>query len=224
MGTRLQPPYTAVFPKPLVPINNKPILEIVLKQLKNQGYKDIMIAVGHLAELIMAYFGDGSKYGIEISYYREESPLGTAGPLRMIKDELDSTFLLMNGDVLTTIDYAELLRHHKESGALTTVALCKRSVDIDFGVVEADDIQIRKWIEKPVVDYLVSMGIYVLEPEVIDFIPDGKFDFPDLVQLLIRKEKKVGSFIYGGYWLDIGRPEDYRTAIKEADKLIGDLL
>lgn len=223
-GTRLRP-YTTAFPKPLMPVGDKPILEIILRQLKSHGINEIIMAVGHLAELIMTFFGDGSKFGVRIKYSREDEPLGTAGPLSLIKDELTDTFLVMNGDILTTLNYSDLIKYHKRSGAIATIALNKRDVYIDFGVVELDeDSNITDYVEKPTLHYLVSMGIYVFEPEVLKYIPNNKkFDFPDLVKKLISAGEKVKGYIYDGYWLDIGRPEDYEKACNEIDKIYDDL-
>lgn len=223
-GTRLRP-YTTAFPKPLMPVGDKPILEIIVRQLESHGINEIIMAVGHLAELIMTFFGDGSKFGVRIKYSREDEPLGTAGPLSLIKDELTETFLVMNGDILTTLNYSDLIEYHKRSGAIATIALNKRDVYIDFGVVELDeDSNITDYIEKPTLHYLVSMGIYVFEPEVLKYIPNNKkFDFPDLVKKLISAGEKVKGYIYDGYWLDIGRPEDYEKACNEIDKIYDDL-
>lgn len=216
-GTRLKP-YTTVFPKPLMPIGDKPILEIVIQQLKSYGFNEITIAVGHLAELIMTFFNDGSKHGIKIRYTREDKPLGTAGPLALIKDELKETFLMMNGDVLATIDYSDLINYHKRNKAIATIALNKREVHIDFGVVEIDDSKIVKYTEKPKISYLVSMGVYVFEPEILKYIrPNEYLDFPDLIKRLISNEETVKGYVYDGYWLDIGRPDDYERANKEIE-------
>ncbi len=223
-GTRLRP-YTTAFPKPLMPVGDKPILEIILRQLKSHGINEVIMAVGHLAELIMTFFGDGSKFGVKIKYSREDEPLGTAGPLSLIKDELTETFLVMNGDILTTLNYSDLIEYHKKSNATATIALNKREVYIDFGVVELDkNSNIVDYIEKPTLHYLVSMGIYVFEPEVLKYIPNNKkFDFPDLVKELISKGEKVKGYVYDGYWLDIGRPEDYEKACNEIDRIYNDL-
>lgn len=219
-GTRLRP-YTTAFPKPLMPVGDKPILEIIVRQLKLHGIDEIVMAVGHLAELIMTFFGDGSKFGLKIKYSREDKPLGTAGPLSLLKDELTETFLVMNGDILTTLNYSDLIEYHKKNKAIATIALNKRDVYIDFGVVELDeDSNIADYIEKPTLHYLVSMGIYVFEPKVLKYIPNNKkFDFPDLVKRLISAGEKVKGYIYDGYWLDIGRPEDYERACNEIDKI-----
>lgn len=219
-GTRLEP-YTTVFPKPLMPIGDKPILEIVIHQLKSHGFNEIIMAVGHLAELIMAFFNDGSKYNIKITYSREDYPMGTAGPLASMKEDLDETFLMMNGDILSTIDYSDLVNYHKKNKAIATIALNKRDMQIDFGIVEMDDRNaIKNYIEKPTIDYLVSMGIYVFEPEILEYVtPNEKLDFPDLIKQLISNGEMVKGYVYDGYWLDIGRPDDYERANKEIDEI-----
>ena len=219
-GTRLKP-YTTVFPKPLMPIGDKPILEIVVRQLKLHGFNEIIMAVGHLAELIMTFFDDGSKFGVEIDYSRENKPLGTAGGLGLIKNELNETFLMLNGDVLTTLDYSDLVNYHKRNGAIATIALKKRDVKSDFGVVEIDDgNSIVEYTEKPKIDYLVSMGVYVFDPKVLEYIRENEYlDFPDIIKKLISNGETVKGYIYDGYWLDIGRPDDYERANREANEL-----
>lgn len=223
-GTRLKP-YTVVFPKPLVPIIDKPILEILIKQLAKFGFKDFIFATGHLAELIKAFFNDGSKFGVKIHYSKEEIPLGTVGPLSKIRDELNETFLLMNGDILTNLDFNDLVKFHRESGAIATIALHERTVHIDYGVIEIDDTHtLVDYSEKPSIDYNVSMGIYVFEPGVLDFIPQGKyFDLPELIMKLIESKEKVKGYKYNGYWLDIGRPDDYERAQQEYGKIFKNL-
>ncbi|RJS49580.1 MAG: nucleoside-diphosphate-sugar pyrophosphorylase [Methanobacterium sp.] len=219
-GTRLKP-YTTVFPKPLMPIGDKPVLEIVIGQLKSYGFDEIILAVGHLAELIKAFFNDGSKYNAKITYFREDEPLGTAGPLFRMKKELNENFLMMNGDVITTLDFSNLLIKHNESGAIATVALKKKDVNIDFGVVElSESNEIIEYSEKPKFNYLVSMGVYVFSPNVLKYISDDEYlDFPDLIKKLIKNGETVNGYIYDGYWLDIGRPEDYDKANLELDKI-----
>lgn len=218
-GTRLYP-YTIVFPKPLMPIGDVPILEIVVRQLKYYGISDIVMAVGHLAELLMAYFGDGSRFGVQISYSRETNPLGTAGPLALIPG-LDETFLVMNGDVLTTLDYRALIAYHRANGSVATIASHRRDARIDLGVIQTDATgRITDYIEKPVYHYLVSMGIYVFEPAVLRQIEPGqRLDFPDLVLRLLAAGERVQSYLFDGYWLDIGRPDDYSQATAEFEQL-----
>jgi NDP-sugar pyrophosphorylase family protein len=211
-GTRLAP-YTTVLPKPLMPIDDLPILEIVIRRLHQAGVRDITLSVGYLASLIEAYFGDGSRWGVTIHYSREDEPLGTAGPLYLVPG-LDSTFLVMNGDLLTTLDYADMVRFHRERGAAVTVGLFKKQVKIDLGVVETDgDSRVVGYVEKPTLSYEVSMGMYVMEPCVLRYIPSGRrFDLPDLVRALIGDQQSVVGYPFEGHWLDIGRQEDYARA------------
>jgi NDP-mannose synthase len=214
-GTRLAP-YTTVLPKPLMPIGDMPILEIVIRQLQNKGFSDITLATGHLAELLRAYCGDGSKFKVTIGYSHEEQPLGTAGPIALVPD-LDSTFLVMNGDLLTTIDYHAMLKYHRGRNALATVACYERDVKIDLGVIEVDaDNWVADYIEKPTYHYSVSMGIYLFEPEILNYIPKNEhLDLPELVIKVMQDGKKVNVFNFEGYWLDIGRHDDYERAIEE---------
>ena len=185
-GTRLAP-YTVVFPKPLMPIGDIPILEVVIHQLSYYGFQDITMAVGHLAELVMAYFNDGDRLKVRISYSKEQKPLGTAGPLSLVPG-LDDAFLVMNGDVLTDLNFARLVDFHRHNQATATIATHRRQVKIDLGVIESDNRnQIVGYIEKPTYDFRVSMGIYVFEPKVLNYIPSGEYlDFPDLVLRLLE--------------------------------------
>lgn len=214
-GTRLAP-YTTVLPKPLMPVGDMPILEIVLRQLARSGFVDVSLAVGYLAELLMAYCGDGSKFGLKIEYSREEQPLGTAGPISLVSN-LDESFLVMNGDLLTTIDYREMVRFHRERGAIATLAAYQREVKIDLGVIEAgEDNFVKDYIEKPVYKYLVSTGVYIFEPEVLKFIlPNAHLDLPELVLRLKGQGHPVNIYRFDGYWLDIGRHDDYEIAVQE---------
>lgn len=218
-GTRLAP-YTKVLPKPLTPIGDMPILEIILRQIKLAGIRDVVLTVGHLSELLRAFFNDGARLGLNISYVYENSPLGTAGPLAFVPD-LDDTFLTINGDVLTTLSIAELIQFHKKQNAKITIAAHHRQVDIDFGVIQWNgDTNIDGYIEKPKYDYSVSMGIYVFEPRVLDYIPKGKYyDFPDLVKSLISNGEKVVGYNFDGYWQDLGRPDDYERATTDFDNM-----
>ncbi len=217
-GRRLAP-YTTVLPKPLMPIGDMPILEVVLRQLKSCGVKKVTMAVGYLAELLMAFFNNGERLGLKIDYSLEEKPLGTAGPLALIQG-LNDTFIVMNGDVLTDLDYKDLIQYHKQQGGIATIATYKRTVKIDFGVIEVNkDNFLTGYVEKPTFDYRVSMGIYVFEPEVVKYIPKNQYlDFPDLVLMLLKDNKKVATYSFNGYWLDIGRHDDYERAIEEFEK------
>lgn len=214
-GTRLRP-YTTVLPKPLMPIGEMPILEIVMRQLKHAGITRITLAVGYLAELLEAFFRDGSRIGVPIDYSIESQPLGTVGPLTLIEG-LDQPFLMMNGDVLTDLDYSDVLRYHRACGGVATIASYKREVKIDFGVIRTNDANaITEYIEKPSYEYQVSMGIYVFQPAVLKLLKHNeRLDFPELVQLLIARGEKVVSYPFSGYWLDMGRPDDYERAIEE---------
>jgi len=218
-GTRLAP-YTSVFPKPLVPIGDMPILQVVIHQLRYHGFNHITLAVGYLAAFLQAFFQDGSQYGVEIDYVVEDKPLGTAGPLVFIPD-LDEAFLVMNGDVLTTLDYTELVQYHRRVGSAVTVAMHRREVKIDLGVIQLDgDNRIKGYIEKPMYNYDVSMGIYVFDPRVLRYIPFGEyFDFPDLIQRLLDNGELVVGYPYEGYWLDIGRPDDYEQAVRDFESM-----
>jgi NDP-sugar pyrophosphorylase family protein len=211
-GTRLKP-YTTSLPKPLVPVGDYPILDILLRQLANQGFRRITLAVGHLAGLIQAYFKQGQAWGVELNYAYETTPLGTAGPIARLSCD-DRAILVLNGDLLTTLDFAQLVRFHYENNAAATIGTKRRTETVQFGVIEtAPNGQITQYREKPNLDYLVSMGIYVFSPEVRDFIPTSqKFDFPDLVQQLLENRKRVLAYESDAYWLDIGRPDDYQRA------------
>jgi NDP-mannose synthase len=222
-GTRLGP-YTTVLPKPLLPIGDGPILDVVLTQLSGQGFNDITLAVGYLAHLIEAVFKDGSKLGVSLRYHFENQPLGTVGPLATM-DHLDETFLVMNGDVLTTLDYNELYDAHVAAGNLLTIATHVRTVHSDYGVLDLDGAtgatqRVTDFREKPKIDHTVSMGVYVLDRRVCEHVPcDEPFDLPQLVWRLLEAGERVGAFGYDGFWLDIGRHEDYAAAIEQFDEL-----
>lgn len=213
-GTRLAP-YTTVLPKPLMPIDNMPILEIVIRQLSFYGFKKITLAVGYLAELLMAFCGNGERFGVEITYSKEEKPLGTAGPIGLIKKPTEP-FIVMNGDVLTTLNFKDFLDYHLEKKSLTTIATYKRDAKIDLGVIEADQSGfVNGYVEKPVFHYLVSTGIYLFEPDVMDYIFPGEYlDLPNLILKLIKANKRVVSYNFTGQWLDIGRHDDYQNAVE----------
>ncbi|MFZ2489565.1 MAG: sugar phosphate nucleotidyltransferase [Anaerolineae bacterium] len=223
-GRRLRP-YTTVLPKPLMPLGDMPIIEVVLRQLAAHGFHEVTIAVGYLAELLMAYCGDGSKFGVRIRYSREEEPLGTAGPLALI-DGLDDSFLVLNGDVLTSLDLAALIQQHRSSGAVATIATHQRQQQINYGIIENDAAgQVTAYIEKPTYHYQVSMGIYALEPTVLRCIARGQYlDLPDLVRQLMGDGERVLAYPFDGYWMDIGRHDDYEQAAEEFEKMLPVLL
>ena len=211
-GTRLKP-FTMSIPKPLLPLGDVPILEVVLQQLADTGFKRVVITLGHMAHLFAATIGNGDRWNMKIEYCLEEEPLGTAGPLRHISD-LDDNFLVMNGDLLTTIDYRTLFDMHCSKGAWGTIALHRREVHIDYGVVRVDENNcLQEYIEKPSIPYMVSMGINVLSRQCIEFIPEaGKFDMPNLMMAMHQAGKLVLCHETGCYWQDIGRFDDYQQA------------
>lgn len=219
-GIRLRP-YTTSLPKPLVPIGDRySILEIILSQLASRGFTRVTLAIGHLGHLIRAYVGDGSQWGLRVDYATETSPLGTIGPLLLMLDQLPSDFLVMNGDVLTDLDFADLLGQHSRSGAALTVATFRREVKIDFGVLTARDGQIVDFAEKPTLDYQVSMGVYAVARQSLHGYPAGlPLGFDDLVLDLLAARRHPRQYEFGGYWLDIGRPDDYDRANAEFDLL-----
>jgi NDP-sugar pyrophosphorylase family protein len=212
-GTRLAP-YTTILPKPLMPVGERSILEIVVEQLEQAGVVDIRFSVGYLSHLIRAVFDNRQAGGAEITYVAENDPLGTAAPLRLMTD-LDSTFIVMNGDVLTTLDFGDLVRHHREQGNALTIATHNRSIKIDYGILHIDVAhRVRDFEEKPEITSAVSMGIYVMEPEVLEHIPERiHFDFPDLVDALLGAGLPIGAYRCDDLWFDIGRQEDYERAV-----------
>jgi NDP-sugar pyrophosphorylase family protein len=223
-GTRLKP-YTTILPKPLMPIGDMPILEILLRQMRRAGVVEAVLTVGHLAELLRLFFQDGRRLGLKISYSYEDAPLGTAGPLSLVEG-LDDTFLVANGDVLTTLPLGDLLVHHRARGAAATIAMHHRQVYIDLGVIQQnEDGRVTGYIEKPTYDFMVSMGIYVFEPRVLDYIPRNAYlDFPDLVKRLIAAGEVVTGFPFDGYWQDLGRADDYERAVEDFDRMRAEFL
>ncbi|MCX5401217.1 sugar phosphate nucleotidyltransferase [Streptomyces sp. NBC_00102] len=215
-GVRLRP-YTTALPKPLVPIGDQhTILEIVLRQLATAGFTSCTLAIGHLGEIIRAYVGDGSQWGLRIDYATEENPLGTMGPLLNLRDRLPESFLVMNGDVLTDLDYAEVLSTHRSAGAPLTIATYARKVHIDFGVLTTDDSRVVAFTEKPSMDYRVSMGVYGLSRSTLDSYTAGlPLGFDELVLDLLKAGNPPHAYEFDGYWLDIGRPDDYDRANAE---------
>lgn len=218
-GTRLKP-YTVTLPKPLVPVGEHPILEIVIRQLKAAGCTRITLAVNHMADLIMAYFGNGERFGVPIRYSRETQPLGTVAPIRLI-DDLPEHFLVMNGDVLTDLDYRDLFAFHLQTGAKLTVSTYVREQKIDFGVLELDSSgMISSFQEKPTHHYRMSMGINVFSRELLTLVPEGRpYGFDHLVLDLLAAGDPPAAYQFAGYWLDIGRPADFEKANEDIDWL-----
>ncbi|MFI6759958.1 sugar phosphate nucleotidyltransferase [Micromonospora sp. NPDC050417] len=224
-GVRLRP-YTTSLPKPLVPIGDSyAILEIVLHQLASCGFSHVTLAINHLGALIRAFVGDGSRYGLHVDYVEERVPLSTVGPLFGLRDRLPEHFLVMNGDILTDLNYADLLMAHCESGAPLTVATFRRNVKIDFGVLVTRGERVVEFTEKPTLDYEVSMGVYGLSRATIAPYPAGlPFGFDQLMIDLLAQGRQPANYPFDGYWLDIGRPEDYDEANRTFDELRRTLL
>jgi len=222
-GTRLVP-FTHVFPKPLVPLGAKPILDTILRQLKHFGFTQVTLAVGYMAEMIETYVQHGARYGLEITYSVEEEPLGTVGPLAQMA-HLEPRFLVMNGDVITNLDYGALVTFHRQHQGLVTIGTYKKPLKIDLGIItHAGHHQITDYIEKPVHVFQVSMGVYVFEREVLQYIePRKRLDFPDLVRRLLADGRSVVSYPFEGYWLNIGNHSDYEKALEEYDHIKGQL-
>ncbi|MGO8987824.1 MAG: sugar phosphate nucleotidyltransferase [bacterium] len=224
-GTRLAP-YTTVFPKPLMPVDGMPILEVIVRQLAHFRLREMVFTVSQQSEpLLAAYFGDGSRYGVAIRYSKEEKPLGTAGPLIIIPN-LPETFLVMNGDILTTLNYQKLIRYHRQHRGMVTIAMSQKKVQLELGVMECNRThQLTRYIEKPTLSYSVSMGIYVFEKKVLEWIPSKKYlDFPELIQKLLRQRMKVVCYPSNDFWLDIGRHEDYEEAQRKFQEMRKKLL
>ncbi len=215
-GARLKP-YTTLIPKPIVPVGDKAILEILIERLKINGVTKITLCINHFAELIKAYFGDGSRFNIKIEYSREEKPLSTVAPIKLING-LPDNFLVMNGDLLTDLNFADFFQHHLDHNSLLTVATYKRETKIDFGVIEMNDKRnvATGFIEKPTYHFDVSMGVYAFNKKVLNFVPYNEpFGFDDLMTLLLEKKEDIRLYPFTGKWLDIGRPDDYEKAVSE---------
>ncbi len=216
-GTRLKP-YTMTLPKPLVPLGDKPILELILLQLKSHGFNHVTITVNHMAEIIKAFFGDGTKWGIKIDYTMEDKALSTMGPLTLVED-LPKNFLVMNGDVLTDLNFSEFYDNHVNTESVFTIASHRRSERIDYGLLHHNDSgKLVKFEEKPSYEFLVSMGVYMVNKEVMEYIPkDTFFGFDHLMYKLLEVNNPATVYEYGGFWLDIGRPSDYELATQKVN-------
>ncbi|NMD00920.1 MAG: NTP transferase domain-containing protein [Bacteroidales bacterium] len=216
LGTRLKP-FTTIIPKPLMPIGNMPILEVVIKQLAKFGFKKIYLSVNYLAELIGTFFKDGKKFGVKIEYLFEEKPLGTMGPLKLIK-KFPRNLLIINGDTLTDLNYSNFFNFHIDNKSLLTISSFARTVKIDFGVLRKNKInnEINGFTEKPIIKYLVCMGVNAVNQKILEFIPENEsFGFDALVKKLLKNKIKALTYLHEGYWLDIGRHEDYEKANEE---------
>ena len=219
-GTRMRP-YTNILPKPLLPIGTNSIIELNIKQLSDAGIDNIIIAVGYLGQLIESIIGNGDRYGLKISYSYEDEPLGTVGAISMMKDELEDSFYVMNGDILTDINYNNLRSFHIQNNSDVTISTYIKKHKVRLGVLKINDSNIEDYIEKPTTDYYVSMGIYYMNKNIVnDYINDGKqLDFPNLIKNLIKNDKKCISFRHDGLWIDLGTSQEYLSLIDDLENI-----
>jgi NDP-sugar pyrophosphorylase family protein len=222
-GTRLHP-YTSIIPKPLIPISDMPIIEIIVKQLRHYGFTRVSISLGYLAELIKVFLGDGSKYGLRIDYSIEKKPLGTLSPLALFND-LESTVLVMNSDLLTTLNYRAFLDFHHAQQASVTIGMFRQTLYTELGVIETNGgCRLKQYKEKPEIKLNVSMGIYAFESRILSYLPNNHpVALPDFINRLIQEDENVVGYPFEGYWLDIGRHCDYDRAVREFNQIRGEL-
>ena len=215
-GRRLRP-YTTILPKPMMPVGEKPILGIIIERLAESGITDIIITVGYLAGIIRAYFGDGKQFGVNIEYFVETEPLGTAGCLSLIEN-LENEFIVMNGDILTSLDFTALIEYHRTMGNPVTICSYKKEIELTLGVLELTGATVRDYIEKPRYSFDISMGIYAMNRKAVDYIPKNQyFDLPTLIKRLISVKEPISVYKFEGEWYDIGREEDYRAVLGKFD-------
>ena len=211
-GTRLRP-YTSVLPKPLMPIGARPVLELLLKSLRRHALEEVYITTGYLGHLIRSFCGNGHQWGINIHYTTEPEPLGTVGALSLLRDSIDDTFLMLNGDVLTDLDLRKFTACHRAHGGALTIATTTRATRMDYGVIDDTDGRVTRFLEKPTLKHRVSMGVYCMEPSVISLVPPGTpFGFDDMVSCMMGRHAPVHTYHHNGLWLDIGRVEDFQKA------------
>jgi NDP-sugar pyrophosphorylase family protein len=212
-GKRLSP-LTQSKPKPMLPLGNKPILEVLMEQFKNSGFSRFFLTVSHMADQITDYFGDGSRWGVHIEYLKESSPLGTVGGLRLIKQPIKEPLLVANGDILTKVNFGALLEFHKMEKAAATLCVKLHETQVPYGVVEIAGYRLQSFVEKPTQKAYINAGIYVLEPEIISWLPRGKpCDMPNLIARIRRRRKNgVACFPIQEYWMDIGEMHAYQRA------------
>ena len=210
LGTRLRP-YTLVLPKPLMPIGSRPVVELLLKWLRRNGIREVYITSGYLGHLIRSYCGNGDQWNLDIRYTQELEPLGTIGPLSLIRNELTEPFLVLNGDVLTDLNLSRFVAVHRAHQNLVTIATAHRTTKMDYGA-EAGHI-VKSFLEKPVLPHLVSMGLYCMSPPVLELIPSNiPFGFDDLMRQMLENGTDVCVYKHNGLWLDIGRVDDFQRA------------
>jgi len=221
LGSRLKP-YTDNCPKPMLKINDKPILEIVIEKCIDYGFQNFYLSVNYLKEIIIQYFGDGSKWGINIHYLKEKEALGTAGSLGLLPSDIEHPFLVINGDVLTKFNPYKLLEFHNIHKALATLSVREHIIDIPFGVIETEGVEVKEMLEKPSYKRLVNAGVYALDPSILKYINEKeRIDMPELFNRLMALKKKVVACPIHEYWIDIGRPESLKEAYStwESDSL-----
>jgi len=217
LGMRLRP-YTAILPKPLMPVGDRPVIEHILRRLAAFGVQRVDMCIGHLGELLRVYLSEATDLGkqLDLRWHWEDEPLGTAGALRVIPD-LEGTFLVMNGDILTTLDFGDLVGVHQGNSAHLTIAMHAKRVDIDLGVIESRDGLLTGYREKPSLQYDVSMGIYVYDHAALEYLPDGPCQFPDLVKRLLAAGQPVGAYQSDAEWFDIGTFPEYERAVRHLE-------
>ncbi|QEK11319.1 CBS domain-containing protein [Crassaminicella thermophila] len=221
LGTRLRP-LTYEVPKPMIKVGNKPILETIINQLSYHGFKNILISVNYKGQIIENYFRDGSNFDVNIEYIYEKKRLGTAGALKLAKHYLDKPFVMMNGDLLTKVNFKELLEYHNKNSLDITIGTKKYDIEIPYGVIETDGIEVKSLREKPKIDFFINGGIYCINPAVIEFIPDNQYyDITELINKLLIEKFDVGSFPIREYWLDIGQMPDYERAVIDYYDIFG---
>ena len=214
-GTRLRP-YTLALPKPLMPVGEDPVLLILLKWLRKWGIKESIITTGYLGHIIKALCDSNNHMDIKLSYCQEHEPLGTVGALRLLDEKLVDTFITVNGDLICDLDLQDFIAFHKHCGGMLTVATTEKDVKVNLGVMECEHNMVSKFQEKPVLKYKVSMGIYCMEPEILNLIPKNMpFGFDDLVHEMLRSKLPVHVYEHNGYWMDLGRKEDFEQAQEE---------
>ncbi len=217
-GTRLRP-YTLILPKPLMPVGELPVIELLLKWLRRNGISEVLVTTGYLGHLIKALCGDGQSWDMHITYSEETQPLGTVGALDLVREHLDDTFLVLNGDLITDMNLRSFIHFHKSHGGLLTVGTTQKRVHVDMGVLETgEDQRITDFREKPTLSYTVNMGIYCMEPDILNLIPKGvPFGFDDLMYQMLDNQQRSHAYRHDGQWLDIGRPEDFSRAQEMTD-------
>src|SRR5689334_20895256 len=218
LGTRLRP-WSLIIPKPMFPIGERPMLELLLERLKIHGITDIYLSVGYKAEIIEGALRDGSHLGVSLHYIHENEPLGTAGALNLVHDKLTGPFLLMNGDILTRLDFQKFYAYHQACNAEITVGVKNYEVQIPYGVLEDNAGRVTNIREKPTYSNRINSGIYLVSPSVLDLMPaQGRFDATQLIQAAVDAKRAVFSYVIEEYWLDIGRLEDYYRANEDAKR------